>query len=79
MKLSERQANGLKTWTRGEMVDYAAIKAGREIGTKATISSLCLNKLIVRNAGVDAGYQLTARGLEELGRCGFSVTERMVL
>ena len=79
MKLSERQANGLKTWTRGEMVDYAAIKAGREIGTKATISSLCLHKLVVRNSGVDAGYQLTALGVEELGRRGFTGLKEVAL
>jgi len=70
-KLSKRQAEALKSWCDGAVIRYAAVRARREIGTASTVASLCKRMLVAEIPGVDAGYKLTAKGVDELRRRGF--------
>ena len=71
MKLSNKQADALKTWCKDAVIQYADVKAGSQVGPISTANALVKRGLIVRESGVDAGYKLTSLGVAELRLRGF--------
>jgi len=71
MKLTTNQANALKTWCNGAVIEYMSMRYVSGIGSARTISSLCKRGLICKMGFVTPSYKLTALGVSELRLRGF--------